>query len=478
MSCLDTFRLAVPIVITVSAFAAQTGGSGHSAYFEHYEGTTTCLSCHEQQADDFFHSQHYQYLVSGPGITGANGRKLGKLNTVNDFCTAVQPNWIGLVRNSRGEVISKGCSACHAGLGKLPEQTVSRQQLENIDCLICHAVGYRRDLYSNNDGTYSWRPVLSKDQRLMDTVAKDISLPTRGMCLGCHSESGNGPNYKHGDLERALVDPDRSLDVHMASQGRNLQCISCHQGADHRAHDHGVDLPGTQLSNKPLACDSSGCHTLAPHRALILNRHASRVNCTVCHIPTYAHDDPTDMIRDWSNPVYDAKKDKYGPGIKLEKDVRPVYAWFNGMTRQQFLGEPVQQLPDGTIGITVPEGGRQDPKAKIYAFKRHQSKLPVLAEENWLIPICVEEFFRNGKIDSAVSRAAFAVYGISDPKFTWMKTSSFIGISHEVQPAARSLKCGDCHSAGGRLNWKALGYTGDPVGTSPGTKMTGSAGKQ
>src|SRR5664279_5817412 len=188
MSCLDTFRLAVPIVITVSAFAAQTARSGHSAYFEHYEGTTTCLSCHEQQADDFFHSQHYQYLVSAPGITGANGRKLGKLNTVNDFCTAVQPNWIGLVRNSRGEVISKGCSACHAGLGKLPEQTVSRQQLENIDCLICHAVGYRRDLYSNNDGTYSWRPVLSKDQRLMDTVAKDISLPTRGMCLGCHSE--------------------------------------------------------------------------------------------------------------------------------------------------------------------------------------------------------------------------------------------------------------------------------------------------
>ena len=45
----------------------------------------------------------------------------GKLNTINDFCTGPAQNWIGLVHNSRGDVLSKGCSKCHAGLGLKPE---------------------------------------------------------------------------------------------------------------------------------------------------------------------------------------------------------------------------------------------------------------------------------------------------------------------------------------------------------------------
>jgi mono/diheme cytochrome c family protein len=37
-----------------------------------------------------------------------------------------------------------------------------------------------------------------------------------------------------------------------------------------------------------------------------------------------------------------------------------------------------------------------------------------------------------------------------------------MGIYHEVQPKAQALKCADCHGPGGRLDWKALGYPGDP----------------
>ena len=31
-----------------------------------------------------------------------------------------------------------------------------------------------------------------------------------------------------------------------------------------------------------------------------------------------------------------------------------------------------------------------------------------------------------------------------------------------VSPKAKALQCIDCHGKNGRLDWKALGYTGDP----------------
>jgi len=32
-----------------------------------------------------------------------------------------------------------------------------------------------------------------------------------------------------------------------------------------------------------------------------------------------------------------------------------------------------------------------------------------------------------------------------------------------VQPAARALQCLDCHGPDGRMDWRALGYSGDPL---------------
>src|SRR5437588_433640 len=115
---------------------AQEQKYTHEAYFEHFEGTQTCLKCHEKEADSFFHSQHYQWKGDAPKIVNSNNRKLGKMNTFNDFCTSPRGNWMGFVKNSRGDVISKGCSACHAGKGLFPSDTVSKPQLENIDCLM------------------------------------------------------------------------------------------------------------------------------------------------------------------------------------------------------------------------------------------------------------------------------------------------------------------------------------------------------
>lgn len=431
-------------------------------YFEHYEGTATCLECHEEEATAFFHSQHYQWEGEAPGIVGSEGQKFGKMNTINDFCTNPKASWIGEARNSDGKVLSRGCSQCHAGLGKLPSATLSREQLENIDCLFCHVKGYRRSLYKDDDGQWEWRPILWNNQEGMDEVSKRISAPTRTMCLRCHSGSGGGQNYKRGDLEYALRDCSREFDVHMASSGENLTCANCHAGGDHRVRGRGTDLAGTDLPGKPINCDGE-CHGPAPHKAKALNHHCERIYCTVCHIPEFAKEDPTDMFRDWSTPVHNEELNKYTATIRLESNVQPALAWFNGMTKMQFMGQPVTTLDDGTVGIMIPEGSRDDENSRLYAFKLRHSSLPILKKERWLIPIAVESYFVDGDVDHAVSEAAELSYGIEHPEYDWVKTTRYMGIFHEVQPKEAALGCLDCHSEGGRVDWTTLGYEADPM---------------
>lgn len=448
-------------ILPGAAGAADPKPSDHGEYFEHYEGTATCLECHRDEAVSFFHSQHYQWRGDAPGLVNAHGEKLGKINTINDFCTNPEASWIGLTRNSRGEVISKGCSACHAGLGELPSPAISETQLANIDCLICHASGYNRDLYPKEEGGWAWKPVLWKNQVGLDSVSKRISLPERKMCLRCHAGSGGGPNFKRGDIEYALADPAPELDVHMSAGGADLQCVDCHAGEDHRVRGRGVDLAATDSPGPRLTCD--GCHGAEPHGIAALDSHTDRVYCTTCHIPTFAKQDPTDMVRDWSTPRYNEEADKYSATITLEKDVEPVYAWFDGSTVAQLPRQPAVPGAGGSVGMMLPHGSRGDTGARIYAFKLHRGKLPVLRKERWIVPIVVEEFFADGDIDRAVREAAEAFYGIENAEYDWVDTERYMGIFHEVPPAGQALGCLDCHRPDGRMDWQALGYDGDPL---------------
>ena len=297
-------------LLALIAMPAIAADYSHQEYFEHYEGTKTCLACHQDEAETFFHSQHYQWTGETPAIVNADGKALGKMNTINDFCTNPVPAWIGITKNSRGEILSQGCSKCHAGLGKQPSETISQEQLENIDCLICHASGYNRSLYENEDGSLEWKPILWKNQAGLDSVSKRITMPKRTSCLRCHSGSGGGPNFKRGDIEYELAETDRTYDVHMGTDGGDMACAACHGGSNHRMRGRGVDLMGSD-SPEQLQCADGACHEAAPHAKELINRHAAKVDCTVCHIPTFAKADPTDMRRDWSQPKYHEEADKY-----------------------------------------------------------------------------------------------------------------------------------------------------------------------
>jgi hypothetical protein len=444
------------------SLAAKTPYS-HKDAFEHYEGTKTCLACHEREATTFFHSQHYQWKAPAPGIVDSKGRQLGKINTINDFCTSPMANWIGIVKNGRGDSLSQGCSKCHAGLGRLPEEKISRTQLENIDCLICHAGGYQRDLYGSEKEGWQWKPILWKNPEGLDSVSKRITLPKKTHCLRCHAGSGGGPNYKRGDLEYTLAEAPRDFDVHLSKEGADLSCIDCHAGGDHRVVGRGADLSGTDSPAETLRCGSGKCHPAAPHGIEVLDRHAKRVDCTVCHIPDFARVDATDMVRDWSKGQWHEDKQRWTATITLEKNVRPVLAWWNGKSRATLLGEAPVRLADGRIGMMLPEGSRSDPSAKIHAFKLHKGKMPVLDGKGWIVPIVVEEFFADGKIDDGVRKAALGTYKIRDAKFSWVDTVRYMGIFHEVKPAKAALACLDCHGEKGRVDWKGLGYDRDPM---------------
>lgn len=439
----------------------------HAERFEHYEGTKTCLECHEAEALTFFDSQHYKWRGGTPDLVNTEEmEKLGKLSMVNDFCTNPGGSqWIGQVLNEEGKVLAKGCSGCHAGLGKLPGPEPTREQLENIDCLMCHASGYRRDLYATEEGGWEWRPILYQNQEGLDSVSKRISLPDRAMCLRCHSSSGGGPNFKRGDIEYALKDPDYEHDVHMASVkegGQDMWCIDCHIDDEHthRVIGRGVDMAATDRPDRELSC-AGQCHQDFAHDEPDIDRHG-RLTCPTCHIPEFARDDPTDMFRDWSNISYNEEKGKYVYYQDLEYDVEPVYAWFNGSSFAQVPGRPVQRNAEGKITMVLPQGDRNDPAARIAPFKLHRGKLPVLTEQQWIAPITTEELYHHGDVDKAVRDGTRSLYGLEDAEFEWEETIRYMGIYHAVPPAEDALDCGDCHSPGGRMDWQALGYEEDP----------------
>ena len=361
------------------------------------------------------------------------------------------------MKNSKDQVIGNGCSKCHAGLGLKPAEGVSQEQLENIDCLICHSSNYRREVYKTADENLRWRSVdWDKPDVLLNNV-QNVTNPSTAMCLRCHVGSGGGLNYKRGDIETKHIRAEREFDVHM---GSNMTCIQCHKTEDHKVLGSGTQFAGQDRPGESNRCEN--CHKGNLHEGETTNKHTKTVYCTTCHIPSFAKFEATDMHRDWSKSEYLEKIDKYEPIITFQKDVKPVYTWWNGTGKLTLLNEPVEEK-DGKVRLYDPQGSIDDPESKIFAFKLHTAELPVDVETKMLIPIKVGIVFKTGNTDAAVKKGAEDFYGKKDVQYDWVTTERYMGIFHEVVPKEQALKCPDCHMDGNRLDWKALGYKDDPM---------------
>jgi hypothetical protein len=354
--------------------------------------------------------------------------------------------------------VDGGCARCHTGLGSKPLPTATQAQLENIDCLLCHSKNYKRTVGTVN-GAYRFVPNTAAMTVSLLQAAVDITKPDNNTCLNCHTKAGGGDNFKRGDIEEAHRTATTALDVHMASTvsgGAGLQCLDCHTNIGHKIAGRGMDLRERDIPNT-VVCQN--CHSGTPHDSSELNRHTTRVNCTVCHIPEFAKVAATDMVRDWSQPgdLNPATK-LYEPHMTLAAHVQPEYAFFTGRSTFYQFGDPAVPGPNGRILMAGPQGSVQDAEARLFAVKHHLGKQPIDPVTGRLFPLKIGIFFSTGNIDNAVAQGAAGV-GWSYSGHAFADTERCMGLYHEVAPADQALQCASCHDTGNsRINFASLGY--------------------
>jgi len=430
-----------------------------------WTGYTVCLGCHTAEAMEVQASAHYQW--EGQALDMTNGAPVqGKLKTaVNSYCGNIIGNW-------------GGCSTCHVGLGRRPDDaTLTQQQhLNNIDCLICHQKDYKR---KKDPVTGLMIPDTANMTITMDQAVKTVHTPTRSTCLTCHAKGGGGDNNKRGDMSVAhATTKDRNFDVHMASTATgNLTCQKCHTVQQHKIAGRGSDLRETDLDMQ-MTCSTSTCHLTKTasegHSTSAVNRHIARVACQTCHIKQYARDaadtaanESTEMTRDWSVPEWSPAANRWEPTITRANNVKPEYAFWNGTSWGYSLNEPAAyDAVAGRYLTSVPEGDINGTGSKIYPFKYKIAQVPYATNLNILIPIETKTYFSTagtsptGVADSIKSALRLMGYSDTEP-YTWVEDDTFQLITHEVPPASGNvLTCTQCHvsATATQMNLKDLGY--------------------
>ena len=447
------------LVVAGTAFAGQD----HTAFLKGPftsgpQVTKECLKCHAQQAHDFMKTVHWTWETTQK-VPGKKDITIGKKDAINNFCISIAANW-------------PRCTSCHAGYG-WKDATFDFKKPENVDCLVCHDTTrtYKKDQAGAGN------PSPSVD---LVKVAQNVGKPARNNCGACHFFGGGGDHIKHGDLDSSLIDAKRTYDVHMGTDGANLACQSCHEPKNHV-------IPGQAMSvsmGQGPRVDCGGCHGAEPHQNARLNKHTATVACQTCHIPAFAKDEATKVWWDWSKagdkkrePKVDENYMEDYAAIKGEfkwaRNVIPTYAWYNGSSDRYLKGEKFD--PKKIVYLTKPQGSLKDAKAKIYPFKVMGGKQPYDSKNNYLVtPHTFGGYWKHMDWQKAITDG-MKVSGLPySGSYGFLETKMYWRINHMVVPKEQALKCADCHGEKGRLDWKELGYKGDPQKTG-GRKLAKAA---
>ncbi len=423
--------------------------------------TEACLECHEEVAHDFMQTSHWTWEPM-QNVIGQGEIPLGKKNTLNNFCIAVDSNW-------------PRCTSCHAGYG-WKDASFDFTDETRIDCLVCHDQSgtYRKFPTGAGHPVYEPKEWKGKIWEPLDlaSLARSAGPPTRKNCGSCHFSGGGGNNVKHGDMEKALLKPARELDVHMSPDGEDFSCVECHTAPKHNIAGNAMFVsPG---GKNHLECDS--CHDADPHEKQILNWHYKSVSCQTCHIPENARANPTKVWWDWSTAGTKLNTPKDANGMatfvnkkgsfKWETNIVPTYAWYNGVSGQYLLGEAIN--PNEVTRLNWPMGNRIDPKAKIYPFKVMEGTQPY--DKNAKI-IAIPKLFGKGGYWKTFDWASALTVGMKSVgkefsgEYGFAPTVSYWKINHMVAPKENALNCKMCHAkdGSGRMDWEAMGYESDPA---------------
>jgi hypothetical protein len=130
------------------------------------------------------------------------------------------------------------------------------------------------------------------------------------------------------------------------------------------------------------------------------------------------------------------------------------------------LGDKID--PAKVTAINPPQGSITDRKAKIWPFKIHRATQPYDSKNLYLFPPVTggkDGYWTNFDWDNAFRLGAKASNIAYSGSYGFAKTEMYWPITHMVASKDQALGCTDCHGEGGRMDWKALGYAGDPMKT-------------
>jgi len=455
--------------------------------------TRACLTCHNLTGKEFMMTSHWKWSRKTNNMPGHKGKTIeyGKKNAINNFCISIQGN-------------EPRCTSCHAGYGWKNKKFDFNNQ-NKIDCLVCHeqtgtykkfpaGAGYPvlngKKFFKGNKKWY-FKPDYNK-------VAQSVGKPTRKNCGTCHFFGGGGNNVKHGDLDKSLIKPTKEVDIHMAANGANMQCVDCHETSK---HDIKGQIYSVSSENKDRV-DCVTCHTKKPHTQKLfvenyknrdkdfykdslvkmkkpensfihnlLDKHYSKIACQTCHISEYALKYKTKIWWDWSKSgqrtkdgklkvvkdehghlIYHAKKGQF----KLGKNLKPEYLWFDGTVGHLLPGDKID--PSNQPIILNPIGGIcGEGKSKIWPFKVMRGKQiydPV--NKTFILPKLFgkkgsgaywADFNWKKSAEAGMKNAGLPFSG----KIGWIETKMYWPLNHMVRDKSHVLECNDCHSRNGRL---------------------------
>ena len=423
------------------------------------EITKACLECHEKEANDFIKTSHWRWKGVPRTIASKENFKeeYGKSNLLNNFCISIE----GGDKCSNSEF----CTKCHPGYG-WKDNTFDFNNKEKIDCLICHARegNYQKGLSGEPDRTLMERGIMS-----LTKAVKSVGKPKRENCGVCHFYGGGGEGVKNGDLDSALIKPSRDHDLHMGGVA-DMTCQECHVTQEHK-----ISGASTFLATNEGRISCEDCHRKRHAESKsekILNKHLKTVACQTCHIPYFAKAKPTKMRWDWSTVGKDIEpEEQYGRETYAKHkgtfewgmNVIPTYEWYNGKIKRYLKGDKIED-PKGIVYISKPVGDIKDLNSKIYPFKVHRGKQPMDSVYKYLlIPKLYKGLWSHYDWDKALVEGALGSKLPFSGKYEFVEMAMYGSINHEVEPKEKALRCDECHMGGKRLNWKALGYKGDPM---------------
>lgn len=475
--CWPLRRIYGVLVVLAVLIAGMTGAAGAStadhSRFQSLQGpfasgmdvTRACLDCHTEAAHQVMDSVHWTWSRENP----LTGELVGKRHTMNSFCGSPISN-------------EPRCTSCHVGYG-WEDASFDFTDSSRVDCLACHdttgtyvkvPTDAGHPLYEARmiGGTLHQPPDLAR-------IARNVGPSSRETCGACHFYGGGGDGVKHGDLDSSLIDPPRTLDVHMSADGANMGCADCHTFNDHQ-HDgsrfamtardtHGI-VPAFQRDGGLASCES--CHGLEPHGSARLDNHVETVACQTCHIPEFARGGiATKTLWDWSTA---GQMDDQGRPFSLYDDhghmsytsakgtfdhgenVRPIYAWFNGSVGTTTLTDTID--PNSVWPINRIHGEAGDGASRIWPFKVMHGRQPYDPVHNHLLVNNVfgnpeTAFWSRFDFDRAIAAGMEAAGLPYSGTYEFVETTMHWPITHMVAPASDALACTECHtrSEEGRL---------------------------